>query len=83
MLIDLTRSARIASDALLQAFRVASTFPSNWEFCILIGGGAIIRAMMRVFIQLHPTYGPHLRLADSVEDALAQIASHRQSSGEA
>jgi hypothetical protein len=83
MLIDLTHSAGIAPDALTQAFRVASTFPENWEFCILIGGGAIVQTMVRVFSQLHPTYRSHLRLADSVEEARDQIASHRQAPSQA
>ncbi len=77
-LLDLTRSAGIPGDALTHSFRIVSTYPANWELSILIGGGAIVRALVGVFAQLHPTYGPHLRVANSVEEGRALVASHRQ-----
>jgi hypothetical protein len=80
MIIDLTRSAGIPSDALTHAFKIASTYPENWELAILVGGGAIVSALLRVFSQIHPTYGPHLRVAKTLEDARALVISHRGAS---
>lgn len=77
MVADFTRSARIPADALSHAFRVVNEFPVNWELTVLIGGGDIVRALVRVFAQLHPTYGPHLRVAKSADEAHALIASYR------
>jgi hypothetical protein len=81
MIADFSRSGGIPADALTHALSIVSAFPANWELTILIGGGAIVRALVRVFSQLHPTLGPHLRVAASIDDALAQIASYRKSSG--
>ncbi len=81
MLIDLTRSAGIPPDALTHSFKIASTYPGNWELAILVGGGAIVSALLRVFGQLHPTYGPHLRVAKNLVEARALITSHRAASG--
>jgi hypothetical protein len=81
ILIDLSRSAAIPADALSHALELLTSFPKNWELGVLVDGGAIVRALLRVFVQLHPSYGPRLRLASTLEEAHSIIASHRNPSG--
>lgn len=68
ILLDFTRSSKVPVGALFHARRFTKELPENWEFTVMVGGGALVQSIWDVFFRLNPILGGRYRSARTLEE---------------
>jgi hypothetical protein len=72
------KGAALPPNALFQFRRAMANAPKNRGKTVIVGGSAFIKTMVAVFSHLNRELGERLALADTLDEARANLTARRQ-----
>lgn len=82
VIFDVTRSIGMPSGSVVHMRGLTANPPANFGIGVMVGANMFVKTMVQIFLKLYPQHKDQYYITETVDQALAVIASQRAASAD-